>query len=140
MKHADVLHDYYARSSSVDLGAAEAESGHDSPSPADYEGRDSVEKNEVVTRMVKPGCNAVLLRTSAVKDVNPGTGKATLAHAQHDPAYQVTLISKSLRDALGLTTDHDQVTAIRTLAEQTTSSHGTTEFQVEPLFTGEALK
>ena len=140
IKHADVLHDYYARSSSVDLGAAETESGHDVQSPADCNGRDSVEKNEVVTRMVKPGCNAVLLRTSAVKVVNPDTGKATFAYAQHDTASQATLISKSLRDELGLSTDHDQATAIRTLAEQTISSHGTTEFQVESLSTGEAFK
>ena len=50
------------------------------------------------------------------------------------------LISKSLRDELALTTDHDQATAIRTLAEQTTTSYGTTEFQVESLSTGEAFK
>ena len=52
-------------------------------------------------RMVKPGCNTVLLGTSAVKVINPGTGKATLAHAQHDTASQATLISKSLRNELG---------------------------------------
>ena len=94
----------------------------------------------MVTRMVKPGCNTALLRTSAVKVLHYGTGIATLAYAQHDTASQALLISKSLRDEFGLATDHDQVTAIRTLAEHTTSSHETTEFQVESLSTGEAFK
>ena len=38
-----------------------------------------------------------LLRTSAVKVMNPNTGKSTLAYAQHDTASQVTLISAALR-------------------------------------------
>ena len=95
-KHAEVLRDYYARSSSIDFAVAEAESGHDIQSPADYEGQDSVEENEVVTRMVMPGCNAILLRTSAVKVVNPGSGKLTLAYAHHDTASQATLNLKKL--------------------------------------------
>ena len=45
-----------------------------------------------------------MLRTSVVRVVNPVTGKSTLIYAQHDTASQAALISKSLRDELGLAT------------------------------------
>ena len=46
----------------------------------------------------------VLLRTSAVRVINPHTGESTLAYAQHDTASQVTLISDALKTELGLET------------------------------------
>ena len=74
-----------------------------------------------------------MLRTSAVRVINPVTGKSTLAYAQHDTASQATLISKSLRDELGLATKTDHAITIRTLAEQTMRSGGLTNFEIESL-------
>ena len=39
---------------------------------------------------------AILLRTSAVKVVNPKTGKLTLVYAHHDTGSQATLMSDTL--------------------------------------------
>ena len=75
----------------------------------------------------------VMLRTSAVRVINPVTGKSTLAYVQHDTASQATMISKSLRDELGLATKTDDATTICTLAEQTMRSNGLTNFKIESL-------
>ena len=74
-----------------------------------------------------------MLRTSAVRVINPVTGKSTLAYAQHDTASQATLISKSFRDELGLATKTDHAITILTLAEQTMHSGGLTNFEIESL-------
>ena len=74
-----------------------------------------------------------MLRTSAVKAINPVMGKSTLAYAQHDTTSRATLISKSLRDELGLATKTDHAITIRTLAEQTMRSGGLTNFEIKSL-------
>ena len=73
-----------------------------------------------------------MLRTSAVKVINPTTGESTLAHAQHDTASQATLISEKLREELNLDVKPDKV-IIHTLAEQTTKCGGLTEFNLQSL-------
>ena len=65
--------------------------------------------------------------------INPVTGRSTLAYAQHDTAFQATLISKSLRDKLGLATKTNHAITIRILAEQTMRSGGLTNFEIESL-------
>ena len=52
------------------------------------------------TNSVKNG--VVLMRTSAVKIVNPATGKSTLVYARHNTTSQATLISETLKAELGL--------------------------------------
>ena len=74
-----------------------------------------------------------MLRTSAVRVVSPVTGRSTLAYAQHDTASQAILISKSLRDELGLATKTDHAITIHILAEQTMRSGGLTNFEIESL-------
>ena len=64
----------------------------------------------------------MMLCTSAVRIINPVTGKSTLTYAQHDTSSQASLISKSLRDELGLAIETDHAITIRTLAEQTMRS------------------
>ena len=81
----------------------------------------------------------MMLRTCAVKVINPVTGKSTLAYAQHDTAFQATLISESLREELGLATKTDHPITIRTLAEQTMHSGGLTKFEIESLLNKETF-
>ena len=78
-----------------------------------------------------------MLRTSAVKVVNPHTGESTLAYAQHDTASQATLISKNLKNELGLESIPDPSVMIRTLADGTVPIGGRTDFVIESLYTGE---
>ena len=141
LKHASVLHNFYVKSNSVNFGAAEAGDTPGAFPAADREGEnDSLEESRVLTRKVVPGSSAILLRTSAVKVVNPRTGKATHAYAQHDTASQATLISDSLKHELGLGTDHNRNITIRTLAKQSTPSYGVTNFKLESLSTGEQFE
>ena len=79
----------------------------------------------------------VLLRTSAVRVINPHTGESTLAYTQHDTASQVTLISDALKTELGLETNSDPNVKIRTLADETVDCNGRTAFKLESLHTGE---
>ena len=78
-----------------------------------------------------------MLRTSAVRVINQTTGCSTLAYAQHDTASQATLISDSLREELGLEVTTDPFITIRTLADQTASCIGKTDFSLESLVTGD---
>ena len=68
----------------------------------------------------------VLLRTNAVRVINPTTGCSTLVYPQHDTASQATLISDSLKEELGLEVTSDPFITIRTLADQTASCTGKT--------------
>ena len=68
----------------------------------------------------------ILLRTSAVKVVNPKTGKSTLVYAHHDTGSQATLISDTLIKELGLETIPDPTITLRTLANQKVASGGRT--------------
>jgi len=78
----------------------------------------------VTTRKAIPRLldNNVFLRTSAVRVLNPWTGKTTFAYAQHDTASQATLVSERLVKELDLNVDTSKAINIRTLAQQTTKS------------------
>ena len=78
----------------------------------------------------------VLLRTSAVRGINPITGKSTLAYAQHDTASQATLISDRFKNELDLKTVSDPTVTIKTLSDQTAITEGRTDFSLESLSTG----
>ena len=95
-------------------------------------------KNVLKVRVAEEG--TVLLRTSAVRVINQTTGCLTLAYAQHDTASQATLISDSLREELGLEVTTDPFITIRTLADQTASCIGKTDFSLESLVTGDNYK
>ena len=64
----------------------------------------------------------VSMRTSAVKIVNPATGKSSFVYAQHDTASQATLISETLKAELGLRATPDPTVSLRTLANEKVSS------------------
>ena len=93
-----------------------------------------------MVRKLKPNHNVVLLRTSAVRVINPDTGKLTLAYAQHSTASQATIISESLKTELGLNTNKDKTITISNLAQQTTPSCGLAHFSIESLTTGETFR
>ena len=82
----------------------------------------------------------VLLRTSAVRAINPRTGNSTLVYAQHDTASQVTLVSERLVNELDLNVNSDHVLNIRTLGEQTTKIAGFTELKLQSLTTNEVFE
>ena len=128
-KHSTALHDLYVRSDSVNLGAASA--GHCQTSVTPDSGKKQTDAEQTVVRKLTFHNDLVMLRTSAVRVINPVTGKSTLAYAQHDTASQATLISESLRDELGLATKTDHAITILTLAEQTMRSGGLTNFEIE---------
>ena len=79
----------------------------------------------------------VLLRTSAVRVINPNTGKSTLAYAQHETASQVALISDVLKNELGLETNSNLKVKICTLSNVTVDCKGRTAFKLKSLHTGE---
>ena len=72
----------------------------------------------------------VLMRTSAVKIVNPATRKSFLVYSQHDTASQATLISETLKAELGLQATPDPTVSLRTLANEKVSSVGRTNFKL----------
>ena len=77
------------------------------------------------------------MRTSAVKIVNPATGKSSLVYAQHNTASQATLISETLKVELGLRATPDPAVSLRTLTNEKVSSGGRTNFKLESLYSGE---
>ena len=79
----------------------------------------------------------VLLRTCAVKIINPCNGRFTLAYAQQDIASQGTIVSKSLMDELGLVASKRSKIHIYTLANEFTPCRGVVNFELESLTTGE---
>ena len=130
-KHSGVLHEFYSRSTSVNLGAAKPVSTEKSNE------EETSTENVVVRKMVPNNNNLVLLRTSAVKDVNPSSGRCALMYAQHDAASQVTLISEALSNELGLKMKDSNGITIRTLGEETMPASGVVQFNLEPLTTKE---
>ena len=110
-----------------------ASAGHCQTSVTPDAGKKQTDTKQTVVRKLAFNNNVVMLSTSAVKVVNPMTGKSTLAYAQHDTASQATLISKSLWDEPGLATKTDHAITIRTSAKQTMRSGGLTNFKIESL-------
>ena len=83
-KHSTALHDLYVKSDSVNLGAASA--GHCQTSVTADAGKKQTDAEQTVVRKLTFNNDLVMLRTSAVRVINPVTGKSTLAYAQHDTA------------------------------------------------------
>ena len=128
-KHAGALHECY---NGQRLGAAET----NEPAvcgTAKNDGARDLNVCKVKTTQNRP----VLLRTTAVKVINPVNGKSTLAYAQLDTASQATLISDNLRKELELKAIPDSSVTIRTLADQRLSIGGRTNFELESLDSGE---
>ena len=87
----------------ISLNTGAAEKGSDEPGS-----KNETIQNELNERVVLKANSSEervnLLRTSAVKIVNPASGKSSLVFAQHDTGSQVTLISDNLKTELGLKT------------------------------------
>ena len=131
-KHATALHECFADGN---VGGAD---GHAAPIPAPRSrtGRNG-NRDYTVRKMNCLDKRTVLLRTSAVRVVNPDTGLSTLAYAQHDTGSQVTLISDNLMKELGLNSTPDPTVTIRTLADQRVTTEGRTDFNLQSLSSGE---
>ena len=140
-KHAGVLHEFYFQSRSVNDGAAEIEKSRGPVSERRASEPPNNDDQVLVSRKTIPvKNNNVLLRTSAVRVVNPHTGKSTLVYAQHDTASQATLVSERLINELNLKVDTNHSISIRTLAQQATRSVGLVEFNLQSLSTDETFE
>ena len=95
-KHSGALHDYYEEGSK----AGESVKTDSNSTPVENENIDKQSLN--VLKISAHENSTILLRTSAVKIANPVTEKLTIAYAQHDTAFQATLISDDLKSELGL--------------------------------------
>ena len=124
-KYVGVLHDLYKQSNSVNFGAAEVNRCSVLLETVSEPVDEISNKEQAVVRKLKPNHKVVLLRTSAVRVINPDTGKSMLAYAQHDTASQATLISESLKTERGFNTNKDKAITISTLAQQTTPTSQT---------------
>ena len=130
-KHAGALHELYVRS--------RVGSGNGSSSLSkviDTETREfSSEREQAIVRKLtrNNNNNNVLLRTSAVRVIDPSTRRSTLVYAQHDPASRATPISERLKNEPNLAVDKKRNITVQTLAQQTTSSGALTEFTVQAL-------
>ena len=120
----------------MNLEAADDESAPIS-APRNKTGSSGPSRNFTVRKLNTNNNRAILLRTSAVKVVNPESGISTLAYAQHDTGSQVTLISENLKRELVLKTTPDPTATIRTLADQKVDSEGRTNFKLQSLHNGD---
>ena len=132
-KHPGALHERYATDT---LGAADATTSDVAPQPVQESATNS-ETSVKVRRVEVADAGTVLLRTSAVRVINQSNGRSTLAYAQHDTASQVTLISEALKDELGLQAVPDPAITVRTLADQTATCLGRTDFTLQSLDNGD---
>ena len=143
-KHTTALHDWFELPASAGAGGAcggrqGSASGAPSPSRDGKHTDDDAQKVKVlkISDQGDTSKSVVLLRTSAVRVINPATGRSTLAYAQHDTASQATLISEGLRNELDLETVKDPSVTIKTLSDHTAITEGRTDFSLESLYTGE---
>ena len=100
------------------------------------QGNDNVEKTVDVCSVGLADVGTVLLRSTVVRVINQNNGHSTLAYAQLDTASQATLISDAFREELELEAVSDPSIKIRTLADQTATCLGRTDFSVESLDNG----
>ena len=129
------MHELFRRSYSNPLGAADNACRIDSDLLVEDKRGGNERRVQAISRILSPGVNDVLLRTSAVRVINPITGMSSLVYAQHDTGSQMTLISERLKNELDLDVENVSV-VIRTLAEQATRSKGFVNFELQSLNDG----
>ena len=132
-KHAGALHECYATDT---LGAADTTTSDVVPQPVQESATNS-ETSVKVRKVEVADAGTVLLRTSAVRVINQSNRRSTLAYTQHDTASQVILISEALKDELGLQAVLDPAITVRTLADQTATCLGRTDFILQSLDDGD---
>ena len=103
-------------------------------------GSSSEDEQSIVRKLTPNNDNTVLLRTSAVRVINPSTWRSTIVYAQHCTTSQVTLICERLKNELNLVVDKKRNITIPTPVQQTTSSSGLTEFTFQSLSPDEIFR
>ena len=134
-KHATALHNCLRLAPAEGSGAEEV-----TPPFVAQQGDAEQAESTVVRKVDSVDRRVVLLRTCAVRVLNPDTGKSTLAYAQLDTASQATLISESLCEELDLKRNVNSSTLIRTLAEDTLRCNKHSDFKLESLSSGERFE
>ena len=136
IKHATALHDCHRSPLPATGNSGVAELTRSIPEQSSST-KQVEPMNPVVRKIDTVDKRVVLLRTCAVRVLNPATGKSTSAFAQFDTASQATLISENLRDELKLTLKTNSCTSIRTIAEISVSCKNLTDFDIESISSGE---
>ena len=113
----------------VGLGAASCQ-----PLPSSSTANQSIKTNVMQVEAQRLG---VLTRVSAVRVTNPYTGASSLVYAQHDPGSQVTLMSTSLAESLGLKTEEKSHLTLHTLFSSQTGHHARVGFNLEAVHASE---
>ena len=83
--------------------------------------------------------SGVLTRVSAVRVINPRTGDSSMVYAQHDPGSQVTLMSTSLVEELGLVNEGKCHLTLHTLSGSQTQLYARVVFNLETTHTHECF-
>ena len=136
-KHAGALHKLYAPSR---VGSGNGSSRLSKVIDNETCQSSCEDEQPIVRKLAPNNINTVLLRTSAVRVINPRTKRSTLVYAQHDTASQATLISERLKNEFDLALDKKRNITIQTLAQQTTRSGELTECTIQSLSTDETFQ
>ena len=126
------MHEFYSRSTSINLGVAKPVSTEKSNE------EETSNENHIVRKMVPNNNNLVWHGTSTVKVINPSSGRCALMYAPHDTASQVSLILERFSNKLGKMKDRPAIT-ICTSAEETTPASGVVQLNLESLTTKEVF-
>ena len=79
----------------------------------------------------------VLTRISAIRVINPQTGNSLNVYAQHDSGSEVTIVSDSLVNKLGLKSEGSSRIILHTVTERKESDFHYVSFDVEALHNGD---
>ena len=146
-KHTTSLHDLFHQSFPLASSAEATTSGTAAPNmglgaascqplPSSSTADQSIKTNVMQVEVQRLG---VLTRVSAVRVTNPYTGASSLVYAQHDPGSQVTLISTSLVESLGLKTKEKSHLTLHTLSSSQTGHYSRVGFNLEAVHTSECF-
>ena len=143
-KHTTSLHDFFSQPR-VNLGAAESTLHEPKVSlgAATYKANNSIHDadNPVNTsiKQVELSQLGVFTRVSAVQIKNPRTEQVMLVYAQHDPGSQITLISSSLVQDLGLTLEGKSHLTLHTLSTSQTQHYEKVKFDLTAIHSQESF-
>ena len=101
-KQAGALHELYVRSC---VGSGNGSSSLSKVIDTKIRESSSEDEQPIVRKLTPNKINTALLCTSAVKVINPSTGRSTHVYTQHDTASQTTLISERLKNEFNLAVD-----------------------------------
>ena len=132
-KHTTSLHDLFQKSSHP--GEAFGAANYENYKPTNVGDR----PHNTSVKQVEVKQSDVFTRVSAVRVINPRTGDSSMVYAQHDPGSQVTLMSTSLVEELGLVNEGKCRITLHTLSSSQTQLYARVVFNLETTHTHECF-